>query len=117
MALYAMNPDLVRLLLQRGAVPRTHRGPFSAAALPSLFSVVPPMWVTHPSDGDRPKFEVTLAAWDAYAAEMIALIAPRWPDADYAELHVWFGQRKMPLSIAALKAAGVAPPPPEKPEP
>lgn len=110
MALAGMNPELVRYLLAHGAVARARRDGDSSIKPPSLFALRTPLWLTHPKNvppGYKPPFETTMEAWDAYAAEMIALIAPRWPDPVYSELLVDFEKNKQPRAAATLRAAGV----------
>jgi hypothetical protein len=113
MALAEMNPDLVRFLLAHGAVARVRRDGHYSVNPPSLWALSAPLWLAHPRSsvpGQTPPFETTLKEWDAYAAEMVALIAPRWPDPVYAKLLGVFEKNGQTLSGAALRAAGVTPP-------
>ena len=108
-ALSAMNPDLVRLLIERSAVPRTHRELTPVTHPPTLWRVLAPMWLSHPKlnmPDFQPPFETTLEEWDTYAADMIALIAARWPDPAYAKLHAALLKSRQPRAAAALAAAG-----------
>ncbi len=108
MALRAMNPALVRFLISRGAVARVRISSSPSAAQSTLWCVLAPSWLNSPS-GSKPPINTTLEKWDAYAAEMITLIAPRWPAPDYAELMTWMEHGNQPLSVAAFRAAGVKP--------
>ncbi len=108
-AIKAMNPDLVRLLIERGAIPRTHRELTPVTHPPTLWHVLAPMWLSlpeHNMPNFQPPFETTLEEWDAYAADMIALIAARWPDPAYAKLHAALAKSRQPRAAAALAAAG-----------
>jgi ankyrin repeat protein len=111
MALAGMNPDLVRFLLERGAGGRMRRDDVWVSNIAILWSVHAPMWLRHPDHAiGPPPFTTTLEAWDAYAAEMITLVAPRWPDPENSELIEVFEKSGQPRSAAALRAAGVLPP-------
>jgi ankyrin repeat protein len=106
MALREMNPALVRHLLDQGAVARVGRGNPGTGKLPTLWALRAPFWLSHPRHqppGSPPPFETTMEAWDAYAAEMIPLIAPRWADPHDAELFKIFETHGQPRSAAALR--------------
>lgn len=108
MALREMNPALVRHLLDHGAVARVDRDGHHTVKPPTLWALCAPFWLSHPAHrtpGSTPPFETTMEAWDAYAADMIPLIATRWTDPNYPELLKIFEQLGQPRSAAALRAA------------